>query len=60
MFDERTKVTGTYYGASLRHCSLRVQREQVDDSKALNTVLLEKAYIMKCKYEQWALSQLAL
>ena len=35
--------------------------DNVDDSRAINTILLiVKAYIMKCTYEQSALSRVAI
>ena len=54
-------MTGNTYEPNLRGCVLGVYNNNVDDTRAINTiVLIVKAYIMKCKYEQGALSGVAL
>ena len=63
MFEEykKIKLTGNTYEPNLCGCILDVYNNNVDDSRARNTILLiVKAYIMKCKYEQSALSRVAL
>ena len=61
MFEEGAKLIGNTYEPNLRGCVLGVYNNNVDDTRATNTiVLIVKAYIMKCKYEQSALSRVAL
>ena len=61
MFEEWAKLTGNTYEPNLRGCVLGLFDNSVDDTRAINTILLIlKAYIMKCKYEQSALSRVAL
>ena len=61
MFEEWAKLTGNTYEPNLHRCVLGVFDNNVDDTRAINTiVLIVKAYIMKCKYEQSALSRVAL
>ena len=61
VFEEWAKLTGNTYEPNLRGCVLGVYNNNVDDTRAINTiVLIVKAYIMKCKYEQSALSRVAL
>ena len=53
VFEEWAKLTGNTYEPNLRGCVLGVYNNNVDDTRAINTiVLIVKAYIMKCKYEQ--------
>ena len=61
MLEEWAKLTDNTYEPNLRGCVLGVYNNNVDDTRAINTiVLMVKAYIMKCKYEQSALSRVAL
>ena len=61
VFEEWAKLTGNTYEPNLRGCVLGVYNNNVDDTREINTiVLIVKAYIMKCKYEQSALSCVAL
>ena len=54
-------MTGNTYEPNLRGCVLGVCNNNVDDTRAIKTiVLIVKTYIMKCKYEQSALSRVAL
>ena len=54
-------MAGNTYEPNLRGCVLGVCDNNVDDTRAINTiVLIVKAYIMKCKYKQSALSRVAL
>ena len=55
VFEEWAKLTGNTYEPNLRGCLLGVYNNNVDDTRTINTiVLIVKAYIMKCKYEQSA------
>ena len=56
MFEEWVKWTGNTYEPNLRGCVLGVYNNNVDDIRAINTIVL----IGKCKYEQCALSRVAL
>ena len=61
MFKECAKLAGNTYEPNMRGCVLGVYNNNVDDSRAINTiVLIVKSYIMKCKYEQSAFSRVAL
>ena len=61
VFEEWAKLTGSTYEPNLRSCILGVYNNNADDTRAINTiVLIVKAYIMKCKYEQSALSCVVL
>ena len=60
-WEEWAKLTGNTYEPNLRSYVLGVYNNNVDDSRAITTVLLiVKAYIMKCKCEQSALFRVAL
>ena len=61
VFEEWAKLTCNTYEPNLRGCVLGEYNNNVDDTRAINTiVLIVKAYIMKCKYEQSGLSRAAL